>query len=454
MAAKLTFLGHRGWVCSASFSSDGRFLVSGSSDGALRLWNIRSRHCDQVMRMAEMISSVHMAPEGFLVAAAGGLNVVLLNAETGECVHVLKGHTGKVRSVRFSPDGKYLVSGARDSSVRMWDVSTGDCIRTFAKHIYQVNSVCVSADGTQIASGSTDRTVKLWDAETGKCVRTLEGHTDVVNAVVFSPDGQFIASGSDDNTINLHDARTGELVRTIQDHRDAVLALHFSADGSQLASGSRDETVRVWSLRRRTCVRNIKAHKDTVCTVQFSNNGQYLATGSEDRTMKVWEIKDVDFVKPKKERPASPNTTSSESVPDASQDASPDASLDTGGTTGMTPDSDIACRIAGGHSCFAGNQRADHHLQSVIKILRPRIQALDAPARMTRLRAAEVSAGLYSSFAKCTGSIRSQLSLVHQKASRARFTSRTFALGTVATALSLLPYHLPFTLAGAASGRT
>jgi WD40 repeat protein len=78
-------------------------------------------------------------------------------------VRTLKGHTGDVGSVAFSPDGKFLASGSRDYTIKLWDVATGSLVRTLEGHASGVLSVAFSPDGRLLASGSGDWTIKLWD---------------------------------------------------------------------------------------------------------------------------------------------------------------------------------------------------------------------------------------------------------------------------------------------------
>ena len=79
-----------------------------------------------------------------------------------------EGHTRKVYSVAFSPDGKTLASGCDDHTIKLWDVATGKNIATLSGHTNGVRSVAYSPDGKTLASGSSDKTIKLWDVKPTK----------------------------------------------------------------------------------------------------------------------------------------------------------------------------------------------------------------------------------------------------------------------------------------------
>jgi WD40 repeat protein len=81
------------------------------------------------------------------------------------------------------------VSASGDGTVRLWDAATGAVLQTLKGHTGRVWAIAFSPDGKQLASASDDRTVRLWDAATGAALQTLEGHTGRVWAVAFSPDG-------------------------------------------------------------------------------------------------------------------------------------------------------------------------------------------------------------------------------------------------------------------------
>src|SRR5206468_3812283 len=88
----------------------------------------------------------------------------------------LKGHTGYVNSVCYSPDGRRLASASDDRTVIVWDATTGQEALSLKGHTGRVESVCFSPDGQRLASASIDGTVVVWDAATGQDALSLKGH--------------------------------------------------------------------------------------------------------------------------------------------------------------------------------------------------------------------------------------------------------------------------------------
>jgi uncharacterized protein with WD repeat len=207
---------------------------------------------------------------------------------TGQDDLTLKGHSGSVFGVSFSPDGARLASASWDQTVKIWDVMTGQETLTLTGHAGAVNGVAYSPDGARLASASADRTVKIWDVRTGQDTLTLKGHTGVVSNVVYSPDGTRLASASRDGTVKIWDVTIGQVSLTLKGY---VGDMAFSFDGTRLASASTDRTVKIWDVRTGQEVLTLKGHTDSVLGVSFSPDGTRLASASRDGTVKIWDAR-------------------------------------------------------------------------------------------------------------------------------------------------------------------
>ncbi len=313
--------GHSGEVRSVAISPDGKTALSGSRDlfghdHTVRLWDLATgREIRKLEGHSWPVNSVAFSPDG-KTALSGSCekfdaketwrcvigSLKLWDLATGREIRKLEGHSGEVRLVAISPDGKSALSGSEDHTVRLWDLATGREIRKLEGHSDIVYSVAISPDGKTALSGSCEKfdaketwrcvigSLKLWDLATGREIRKLEGHSDRVASVAFSPDGKTALSGSDDHTARLWDLATGREIRKLEGHSWPVNSVAFSPDGKTALSGSDDHTARLWDLATGREIHKLEGHSGRVRSVAFSPDGKTALSGSEDGTMRLWKL--------------------------------------------------------------------------------------------------------------------------------------------------------------------
>jgi WD40 repeat protein len=251
------------------------------------IYNIRESN--RLSGHSGRVLSVRFSPNGNLIASASADRTIKLWNVNGTLLKTLKGHRNAVWSVNFSPDGKLLASTGNDGTIKVWNVATGKLLKTLQGHNPMLASVNFSSNGRILSVTSWNGTVGLFDLERAKLLTLIRAHQDIAGDSRFSPDGKILASASFDRTIKLWRVADGKAVRTLTGHRDRLTGISFSPDGKTLASASFDKTVKLWNLETGEVLKTFEGHSAPVRSVSFNSTGRILASASEDGTIKLWD---------------------------------------------------------------------------------------------------------------------------------------------------------------------
>ncbi|HEY9834503.1 MAG TPA: hypothetical protein V6D26_28395, partial [Stenomitos sp.] len=311
-----TFQGHQGSVYSVFFSYKKDFLATAGEDGIVILWDFNGKQLQKFNADIVSVKAVRVSEDDKLLATAsinGTVRLWSLDINNNYKVTPLeefKGHQGRIESIRFSKDGKTLVSsGADDGMVKIWTVPEKKFIQ-LKGHEDSIKSVRFSPNGDLIATGGEDGRVIIWDRN-GLHLNTFKRDSKKVNSVRFSPDGKSIATGGDDGYVRLWDLNTNKLLKEFNAHQGSIKSVNFSnkdkdKDGELLATGGQDGQVKLWNRNgdllktfksKAEAVENPKAKPKAVESVRFSRDNTRLVAVGEDGMALLWDMDNPEHPK-------------------------------------------------------------------------------------------------------------------------------------------------------------
>jgi WD40 repeat protein len=222
----LALKGHVTRLSCVAYSADGKLVASGSMGrshstkfnrrgiapvpaGGIGIWDAQA---GKLLRTLEGHTDgtycIALSPDGARLASGGedeassNWELRIWNVQTGEQLFVRK---CGINSLAFSPDGQHLAAGD-DRTIKILDAQTGQELLALKGHSASITGLAYSPDGKRLATTAEDKTVKVWNAQNGDELLTLEGHGWFVNGVAFSPDSNLLACGGPDGTIRIYNA--------------------------------------------------------------------------------------------------------------------------------------------------------------------------------------------------------------------------------------------------------
>lgn len=301
---KLTCRGHAKAPLTVAFSPDGKRFASAGEDLSIRIWNAQTGEQIRVLKghTVSTIRCIAFSPDGKTLASTASTKYVskaceikLWDLQTGEETHQIyhphvKGDDPYCLSLDFTPDGRFLLTANSRQIVFVWSMETSEYVNKFVSTgpADWIDHIKVSQDGSTLVGGCETGQLLVWDFPTGKKRAELSVCCGWIENVGVSIDGRYVAYSSTKGQAELWDTETRQKIIELEKN-NRVVGICFSNDGRTLFVATQNE-VAIWDLATRKVRDTIKGHEDYLSAIAVAPDGDSLLTCSRDNTVQLWDV--------------------------------------------------------------------------------------------------------------------------------------------------------------------
>jgi WD40 repeat protein len=281
--------GHIGnTIRSVDYSQDRQLVVTAETDGhhdTVKLWRRTQPHFTLLKQIESAVWHLSLSPDGSQVAIATATGEIHICTLAGEDLTHWQGSNSRLTCIEFSPDGQQLVSAAKDQ-VQFWTV-TGELIQEWNPRQDRILQVLWHHQGQSVMVVGANGTATLRDLQGKPLARYHGNRYRGVATVSLSPNGEYVATGGRNGKVELWSI-SGQQLRVWNAHVDPVRAMAWQADGQSLITISRHQISQWITSGELQQQWSIKTGK--LIPICLSRDGETVALGFQDQTLQLWDI--------------------------------------------------------------------------------------------------------------------------------------------------------------------
>ncbi|MEL7241957.1 MAG: AAA-like domain-containing protein [Cyanobacteria bacterium J06573_2] len=315
-------------VNTASFSPDGKYILTTSNDKTAKIWDTSGKLIKTFSGHSDAVKSAYWSPNGKYILTNSNYSIVwdisgkqiarfkvddkwkitgagfsldsqrifVTTSEktyvwdlSGRLIKEIKNQKELNSNAEFSPDGKRIFT--TDNTIKVWDIRDGaaKAWNLSADLIAQLQgnyrTPRWSPDGKYIVT-SRNKKVSIWNLSDNIPVTTaILKSKNQINRANWSPDGKYVVTSAR-NSVLIWD-KSGKQLARFPGHSDVIHNANFSPDGNKIITASNDKTARVWDTSGKQLLL-LRGHQEGVEYAAFSPNGKYIFTTTHNKETKIW----------------------------------------------------------------------------------------------------------------------------------------------------------------------
>ncbi|KAL9588083.1 MAG: hypothetical protein Q9203_003111 [Teloschistes exilis] len=303
--------GHRADVRAVALSSDDRMLAS-SSNGALKIWNVRTQSCIRTLECGYALCSSFLPGDKIVVVGNRNGELEVFDIASSTLIETVKAHEGPIWTLNVHPDGKSMATGSADKSAKFFNFEVAQesvpgveqtvprfkLVHTRTLKVSDdILSLRFSPDSHLVALSLLDNTVKVFFVDSLKLFLNLYGHKLPVLNMDISYDSKLIVTCSADKNVRIWGLDFGDCHKAFFAHQDSIMQVAFvphnqDGNGHHFFSSSKDRMVKYWDGDKFEQIQRLEGHHGEIWAMAVSRTGEFLVTASHDKSIRIWQQTD------------------------------------------------------------------------------------------------------------------------------------------------------------------
>lgn len=297
-----SYKGHQGDIKSVVFvPGKNQFFTSGT-DGKVLKWALEKQdQALQVMYSGNDITEVlAVSPDAsWLACGTSNSSIRMIPLKGNNLSYEMAGHSGKITSLIFSFDGKYLYSAAVDGKVLKWDIAARTSVNVNTGSV-EISSLDISSNGNYLAGISTDGNVLVWTPGDNSENFRIEISGKKINVIRFNPNKNMLALGDTDGNVEIWDVEHHKMISAFKAHDSQVNDIQFNTALNQMATAGIDKKIKIFSVNDQLDFSEppleFSDNDDFVLVMRFSSDGQMLVSGGKGNNNLLSRATNVEYL--------------------------------------------------------------------------------------------------------------------------------------------------------------